>query len=188
MRRRALRGAPSAWRRLLVGLLARAGLAGTAGVVAFAGRGVSARPEPSRLEARIAREVRGALIPGSARRAANPLPRAPEVLESGRQHFREHCAPCHGSDGRADTPLARGLHPRAPDLTLAATQELSDGELFWIIESGVRLTGMPAFGRESPEDDERVWSLVHWIRRLPEPTAEETEASERAGRHEHAHP
>ena len=58
-------------------------------------------------------------------------------------------------------------------MTSAATQELSDGELFWIIENGVKLTGMPAWGTSSPDDDAESWELVHFVRRLPEITAEE---------------
>jgi len=165
--------------RLLGGVLALAGAVAVAGALALAGTGVSARKEPTDFEAWIARSARHFLIPAFARRSENPLVTDSELLGRAKDHFREHCAPCHGSDGRGDTKLGRGLHPRVPDLTLAATQELSDGELFWIIENGIKLTGMPAFGEESPDDDEHAWSLVHWIRRLPELPPEETQAIER---------
>jgi hypothetical protein len=55
----------------------------------------------------------------------------------------------------------------------AATQELSDGELFSIIENGIRLTGMPAWGTGNAEGERASWALVHFIRRLPELTDEE---------------
>jgi mono/diheme cytochrome c family protein len=176
---------------LLVAVLAFAAISGVMGFLALAWSGVSARQEPSVFEAWAARSARHFLIPASARRSVNRLAADPELLERAKDHFREHCAPCHGNDGRGDTPLGRGLHPRVPDLTLAATQDLSDGELFWIIENGIKLTGMPAFGKESPDDDEHAWSLVHWIRRLPVLTAEEIEAIEReasAGSKGHEHP
>jgi hypothetical protein len=64
-------------------------------------------------------------------------------------------------------------------MTLPATQELSDGELFWIIENGVRLTGMPAWGDPGAEGGEESWELVHFIRRLPALTAEEIAEMER---------
>jgi hypothetical protein len=54
-----------------------------------------------------------------------------------------------------------------------ATQQLTDGELFSIIENGIRLTGMPAWGTGSPEDERASWALVHFIRRLPKLTDEE---------------
>ena len=160
-----------------------------AGVLAFAWQGVSAREETPAFEAWAARSARHLLIPLAARRRPNPSPATPERLEHAKDHFLDHCAPCHGSDGRGDTPLGHGLQPRVPDLRLAATQELSDGELFWIIENGVRLTGMPAFAKDS-SDDEHAWQLVHWIRRLPELSAAEVEQMEReagAAHAEHEH-
>ena len=93
--------------------------------------------------------------------------------------YSQNCARCHGNDGRGDTELGRGLYPRAPDMTLPATQELSDGELFWIIENGVRLTGMPAWGDLAAEGGHESWELVHFIRRLPHLTAEEIAEMER---------
>jgi hypothetical protein len=57
----------------------------------------------------------------------------------------------------------------------AETQSLSDGELFYIIHNGIRLTGMPAWGPEAPEEDEDTWKLVHFIRHLPEIGDEELE-------------
>ncbi len=102
-----------------------------------------------------------------------------EVLASARLHFADHCAPYHANDGRGDTQLGRNLYPRAPDMMLPATQELSDGELFWIIENGVRLTGMPAWGAPGPDDDVETWELIHFIRHLRELAAEEIEEMER---------
>jgi mono/diheme cytochrome c family protein len=165
--------------RLCVGALALVGAAAVVGAIGFAWSGVSARPEPSKLEALVARAARDFLIPAAARRATNPLDAGPQLLDRAQDHFAEHCAFCHGPDGRGDTEIGRGLNPRASDLTLAGTQALSDGDLFWIIENGVRLTGMPAFGNESAEDDGHAWSLVHWIRRLPELTPEQIEAMAR---------
>jgi len=164
--------------RSIVAVLALAGAAAVTVVLAFASAGISARPEPAALEAWAARRARDLLIPDSARRGANPLDATPETVAAAREHFLEHCALCHGKDGRGDTPVGRGLHPRAPDLTLPPTQDLSDGELFWIIENGIKLTGMPAFGKASPVDDEHAWQLVLWIRRLPQLTREEIRAME----------
>ena len=69
--------------------------------------------------------------------------------------------------------MGRGLYPRAPDMRLPATQSLSDGELFYIIENGVRLTGMPAWSSHEAKDDS--WHLVHFIRHLPKLTPAEVE-------------
>jgi hypothetical protein len=90
----------------------------------------------------------------------------------------DHCASCHSNDGSGATEIGRRLYPRAPDMRLPATQELTDGELFHVIENGVRLTGMPGWGSGDHERDS--WALVHFIRHLPKLTREEVLEMERA--------
>src|SRR5215204_5096493 len=82
-------------------------------------------------------------------------------------HFADHCAVCHGNDGRGDTEMGRGLYPKAPDMRLDATQQLSDGELFYIIEHGIRFTGMPGWRTGTTAGEESSWHLVRFIRHLP---------------------
>jgi mono/diheme cytochrome c family protein len=137
--------------------------------------GLSARAQPSTLETAIAGVMRKIAMPGTMRDTKNPVTNSPEVLREGMLHFADHCAICHGNDGGGDTMMAHGMYPKPPDLRAAATQEKTDGEIFWIIENGVRLTGMPGFGgaggeHGGPEDS---WKLVHFIRHLPALTAEE---------------
>ncbi len=148
-----------------------------AGLVALRRSGLSARPEPGPVEARLARTVRSLAVAGSVRRLPNPVPLTPRLLAEARAHFADHCASCHGNDGSGDTPLGRRLYPRAPDMRLPATQELTDGELFRTIEDGIRLTGMPGWGGEVSPDVS--WSLVHFIRHLPRLTPEEILEMER---------
>jgi mono/diheme cytochrome c family protein len=95
------------------------------------------------------------------------------VLTEGLEHFADHCAVCHANNGSGDTAIGRSLYPRAPDMRAAPTQELSDGELFSIIENGIRSTGMPAWGTGTPEGERASWGLVHFIRRLPQLTDDE---------------
>jgi mono/diheme cytochrome c family protein len=149
--------------------------------------GISARDEPLGAEAAVARRLRSWAIPAALRSARNPVERSDAVLGRARAHFADHCASCHGNDGRGKTTVGQKLYPRAPDMTLSATQSLSDGELFAIIENGVRLTGMPAWGQPGPEDDQETWELVHFIRRLKELTPEELaemESSNPKSRHD----
>ncbi len=152
-------------------------LAGAGAAILLSG-GIGARAEPSPLEAALARRVRSLAIPRSARDLVNPLPATAQALAEGRTHFADHCASCHANDGSGDTPLGRGLHPRAPDMRRPETQRLGDGEIFWIIENGIRLTGMPAWGE--PGREAESWALVHFIRRLPALTPEEKLEMERA--------
>jgi mono/diheme cytochrome c family protein len=140
-------------------------------------RGFSARDEPTAVEAFIARRLRLLAIPRHARELTNPVPVSDEVFSRAMMHFADHCASCHGNDGRGETPIGRGLYPKPPDMTQTATQQLTDGDLYYIIENGVRFTGMPAFG-EDPGNEQNVesWDLVHFIRRLPRMTDDELAA------------
>jgi mono/diheme cytochrome c family protein len=133
---------------------------------------VSAKATPTALEVMMARKARHMALPSSARALHNPVPASADSLRNGRLHFADHCAICHGNDGSCDTMMGSGLYPKPPDLRLSETQNLSDGELFWIIENGVRFTGMPAFSsrHSSPED---TWKLVQFIRHLPQLTEDE---------------
>ena len=97
--------------------------------------GFSARSAPTRLERVVMRTIHGWSIPPTARDAVNPVAYSPDVWAESRAHFADHCASCHGNDGRGDTTIGRNLFPRAPDMRLAATQDKTDGELYWIIEN-----------------------------------------------------
>jgi len=60
-------------------------------------------------------------------------------------------------------------------MRLPATQDLSDGELFYVIEHGIRFTGMPGWGTGTAAGEQSSWHLVHFMRHLPKLTAEELE-------------
>lgn len=115
-------------------------------------------------EAGLARRVRNLSIPRAERDRKNPVAATSEFLQDGRNSFLTHCATCHGVDGSGKTPVGTNLYPRVPDLRSATTQNLSDGEIHYIIENGVQLTGMPAWSRTGSADD--IWKLVLFVRRL----------------------
>jgi len=159
----------AAIRKLLIAVGALAVLALLAAgalVLRFREHGFSARDEPMAVEAAVARRLRSWAIPARLRSAENAVEPSDAALGRARAHFADHCASCHGNDGRGRTKLGQGLYPKAPDMTLSETQSVSDGELLAIIENGVRLTGMPAWGQPGPEHDQESWELVHFIRRL----------------------
>jgi len=144
-------------------------------------RGISARKEPSAMETRVARAVRHMAIPKIDREEENPWTTVatPEVMKDAREHFADHCSLCHANDGSGKTDMGQYLYPRAPDLRLPATQNLSDGELYYIIRNGVPLTGMPAWGDPKFDQDDDSWQLVLFIRHLPKLTADEIKDMER---------
>lgn len=159
--------------KILAGLVVAGALVAMAVPLAIIARGVSAKDEPTAIEAVMARAMRRLATPASLRNAENPVPKSAEALASARAHFADHCASCHGNDGRGQTSMGRNFYPKAPDMTLNDTQSLSDGEIFGIIENGIRLTGMPAWGNGTPESTKASWELVHLIRHFPKITAEE---------------
>jgi mono/diheme cytochrome c family protein len=159
-------------------LLALVIAVGAGGLWYFVGRGVSATEQPGAVEVFLATRVRNMAIARQAKAVTNPVHSSGEVIAEGRAHFADHCAICHANDGSGKTEMGRGLWPKVPDLRLAQTQNLSDGELFWIIENGIRFTGMPGWGTGTKDSETASWQLVHFIRRLPRLTPEEIEDME----------
>lgn len=157
-------------------LLATLILAAAGGLATFAfvkTTGLSARASPGPLETAVARRLRALAVPREYAERQNPVPRDDEALRSGMAHFADHCASCHANDGSGDTEMGKAMFPPAPDMRQSATQALSDGALFYIIEHGVRFTGMPAWGTGTPDGEDSSWQLVHFIRHLPDLTPAE---------------
>ncbi len=159
-------------------LVAVVSVLGGAIAYSIASRGLSAHDEPSRVEETLARAMRRWATPSAMRDRTNPVQLTPEVINQALGHYADHCASCHANNGSGDTQVGRGLYPRVPDMRATNTQSLTDGELFSIIEHGIRLTGMPAWGNGTPEGERDSWGLVHFVRRLPKVTPEEIERME----------
>jgi mono/diheme cytochrome c family protein len=153
--------------RALVLLVVLVLVVGGALAYAIVSRGVSTRVAPSWAETLVARAMRTWATPSVLRNAVNPLEPSAAVMEEALAHFADHCASCHANDGSGATDIGRSLYPPAPDMRAAATQGLTDGELFSIIENGIRLTGMPGWATGTPDGERASWVLVHFIRRLP---------------------
>ena len=125
------------------------------------------------MERVVARTARNLAIPRSARLEVNPWKATPEVLKESRESFLDRCATCHGVDGSGRTQVGRNLYPKVPDLRLPETQNLTDGEIRYIIRNGVRLTGMPGWANPHDEQSDGSWKLVIYIRSLRQLTSEE---------------
>ena len=165
---------------MLLGSAAAVTAAAIGGAVILSGaRGFSAREQPSSLERWIAVKARRAAAPSDAKTRVNPLPKSPELLAEARAHWADHCAGCHANDGSGEALMGKRTYPPAPDMRLAGTQNLTDGELFYIIQNGIRLTAMPAWGGGESHDEEDSWKLVHFIRHLPDLSFDEKKEMER---------
>jgi mono/diheme cytochrome c family protein len=156
----------------IAGVAALLALAGAAVAMFMVRSGFSTHDEPGAMEAMMARRMRSWAVPSDLRNEPNPVALTADVLAEARAHFADHCAGCHGNDGKG-SDLGRRMYPKTPDMTLPQTQLLSDGALFSIIENGIRLTGMPGFGTGTAGSAYGSWTLVHFIRHLPKLSPEE---------------
>ena len=155
--------------------LAILAVGGVLGAVIFVkATGLSARAEPGAVETAVARRLRSMAVPPEYERLSNPVLMNEESIRNGMAHFADHCAQCHGNDG-SGADMGRDMFPPTPDLKASSTQSLGDGTLFYVIEHGVRFTGMPAFGTDALEGEEASWHLVNFIRHLPKVTPEQLE-------------
>jgi mono/diheme cytochrome c family protein len=92
-------------------------------------------------------------------------------ISKGAGEYAEMCSGCHLAPGMKRTEISRGLSPRAPELRRKT--DLTPAEQFWIVKHGVKNTGMPAWG--VTHQDELLWDVVAFVRKLPELTPEQYE-------------
>jgi mono/diheme cytochrome c family protein len=171
---------------ILIGWLLLAGVVGL--VVWSGGYNVAATNPPGKTESKFAAFALSRAIQKRASAKANPFTK-PEDVRAGLAHYKENCLDCHGAPGVEESEFGQGLNPPAPDLTLPSMQRMRDGELFWVVSNGIRMTGMPAFSPTHKEDE--IWKVVAFVRHLPEITKEEQQILKggregEAGHHEAA--
>lgn len=119
--------------------------------------------EPPRIEAQIANAALDASMEKHAPRVNNPIAPTDDNLIEGIKIYRKNCALCHGDLDRQTATLSRSLYPPSPNLI---THPLDDPEwhVFYAIRTGVRYTGMPAWGKVLPESD--MWKLTAFLTRV----------------------
>jgi predicted CXXCH cytochrome family protein len=155
------------------------------GVGAIKWRGFRATSTPSVVESDTARFLRDLAIPRAERSSKNPFAGDSAALQQGREDFLARCASCHGVDARGRTSIGANVYPRVPDLRADTTQNLTDGEIHYIIENGIQFTGMPAMGNIHRESGADSWKLVAYIRNLRSltPSEKSLEAATSASAH-----
>ncbi len=102
---------------------------------------------------------------------ADPFAKDPDAVAVGFDHYRENCVICHGAPGVEAGELAKGLNPPAPHLWDVDGHIMPDGQTFWAIKHGIRMTGMPAFG--PTHTDEEIWKIVAFLHHLNALSAEQ---------------
>jgi mono/diheme cytochrome c family protein len=112
-----------------------------------------------------------------AQSVTGPAQLTDEQARQGARIYRDTCVYCHGAPGKDPGSIGKGLNPEAvylPD----AVKRWRDAELFWIIKNGIRMTGMASYG--AAHNDDEIWALVAFIRRLPNMTPEQYGQMEQA--------
>ena len=146
-------------------------------ILAFTQIRLDALQKPGKAETFVATQIKRILIARDSRSGIPPAPKdLPASIEEGGTLFGTDCSMCHGADGHTPTDNGRWMYPRAADLTSPSVQHYTDRELFWIVKNGIRLTGMPGFGKV--ESDEHIWNLVIYLRTLPGRKPENNGASQ----------
>lgn len=120
---------------------------------------------PSKTESAVTNEVKHEVTIGG-KDVKNPIAYTPDAAKEGGEHFQHHCQICHGLDGQnTGVPFASKMDPPVADLSVKDVQDYTDGQLKWIIENGIKPSGMP--GWKGILEDDEMWNIVHYIRHLP---------------------
>ncbi|NDP48981.1 MAG: cytochrome c [Sulfuriferula multivorans] len=126
----------------------------------------NADAEPGRLETWMARTSLDATLRREAPKGQNQVALTEDNLLNGVHLFAKNCAVCHGSaKGAASTsPIAKGLYPKPPQLATDGVDDDPEGDSFWKIKHGIRLTGMPSFAYAL--SDQQIWTLALFLKHM----------------------
>ncbi|MBI4833096.1 MAG: cytochrome c [Candidatus Lindowbacteria bacterium] len=151
------------WAGLITGIVL-CGIIG--GIIGSSMVGKKATVEPPGWEAYMAGKMKLMKIPEAAP-PTTPVENTDENALTGGEHFSHHCAVCHDLEGDADSDFAKAFYPPVSDLTSPGVQKYSDGQLKWIVENGIRYTGMPGWTKIIDENTQ--WKIVYYTRALANP-------------------
>ncbi len=147
---------------------------------------VSAIPDPGKMERHMAFMSLDASVERRAPKGPNPVPLTDDVLIDAAKEYEEHCSMCHGSQNGKAMNFGKKLSPRAPNL-IRHPMDDPDGEIYWVIQNGIRMSGMPAWSGHFSENT--TWGLVHLLKNVDKLSPAVTTAWQQAAEeHEHVMP
>jgi mono/diheme cytochrome c family protein len=115
---------------------------------------------PSKLERRMAGTALDASVEKRAASLKNPLEANDANLLEGMHIYVQNCAACHGSPKEPESVFGSSFNPHAPQFMKRAP-DMPDNQNFYIAKHGVRLTGMPAWGKLY--DDDKLWKVTTFL-------------------------
>ena len=133
---------------------------------------ISARGGGSPLVERVAEWAKRQAVRAHAQHIEAPPLSDPILIEDGARHYRDHCAVCHGAPGAPSQAWARAMRPEPSDLTKPGGW--TSAQSFWIIQNGLRMSGMPAF--HAALVDGEIWGVVAFLEQLPQMDAAKYQA------------
>ena len=93
----------------------------------------------------------------------NPLTPTEDTLVAGAKLYRDNCAGCHGSSANPDAAMGHAFNPPAPQF-MSDSADMADNENFYIIQHGIRWTGMPSW--KGTLTDEQIWTLALFLKHM----------------------
>ena len=144
------------------------------GFIFATGRFNVAANAPPDLTDKVAPWVLDKALERRAREVTDPIAKDPGAVARGMSDYREDCLPCHGAPGVDAAEFQEGMNPTPPGIDADVVRNLSDAKLFWVIKNGIRMTGMPAFGVNTKDDEIR--DIVAFVRHTPHLTDAERQA------------
>jgi thiosulfate dehydrogenase len=153
---------------IAVGLAAAliAGLLGAYLFVAFGFVPANADAKPPALEKWAARMSLKATIAREAPKSPNPVAVSDANLIAGVKLYAANCAVCHGAADGAASNIAKGLYQHAPQLGKHGVTDDEEGETYWKIYHGIRMTGMPSY--RSTLSETQMWTITLFLKHMDE--------------------
>lgn len=132
-----------------------------------------ASQQPSKFEIEMAMKFLDASVGRRAPQRQNPMAANIKNLSTGLHIYETHCAVCHGDSANPHSAVGLSLYPPAPQF-LEDAPDMPENQNFYIIENGVRWTGMPGWNKVLSENE--IWNLTSFLAHIQDlPPAVEQE-------------
>jgi mono/diheme cytochrome c family protein len=124
----------------------------------------NADAKPPRLERWAAHKSLDATLARESEAFKNPLPADDATMTAGAKLYAAHCAVCHGASDGETSMIARGLYQHPPQFARHAVSDDEEGETYWMIFHGARLTGMPSYRATLSET--QMWQITTFLKHM----------------------
>lgn len=88
----------------------------------------------------------------------------PNIIEHGAKLYAKNCEECHLAPGMKPSGMHLGENPEPPEFA-KYKQAPEPEEIYWIVDHGIKMTGMPAWGKTL--SDQQIWALAAFLQKLP---------------------